>query len=254
MAEKDKNYRPAEVVEVRKLSPTVKGIKLLVNWHGKITFKAGQWVHTSIPGVHRLGGYTLCNSPLHFSKTGILQLAVKESDHLATEWFYNQCKDGDTVLVDFGGTVFYDPQPKDPPHDLLLIAGGIGMNALYSIVNLVTERYAEEIDKDLQPGRVHLLYSSKTKQELLYKEQLEELSSQYPQMSHQFFLTQEKCEDPAIKCGRISETDIKEALIKVDREKCVVYLCLPFEMCNAVEDMLFDMGIKLDQIRSIVWW
>ena len=36
-----------------------------------------------------------------------------------------QCKVGSEVKVRVGGDFFYDPQPQDSPHNLLLLAGGI---------------------------------------------------------------------------------------------------------------------------------
>ncbi|XP_029645967.1 oxidoreductase NAD-binding domain-containing protein 1 [Octopus sinensis] len=254
MESQESDYRSATVVEIWDLSPTVKGLKLHAEWHKRKSFKAGQWVHTNIPSINRLGGYTLCNSPLEFSKTGILQLAVKYSDHAPTLWFHEKCKIGDTILVEFGGTVFYDPKPQDSQYDLLLIGAGIGMNSLYSILNLVTEREASGVDKELLPGKVHFMYSSKTKKELLYKDKLDEMERNHQNISCQYFVTQEKLNEPNIKDCRINKEDVENAFQMVDKSKCKVFLCLPFEMCNEIEDTLLNQDIVIDQIFSINWW
>ena len=37
-----------------------------------------------------MGSFTMCTSPLKFKKTGIIQLAVKYSDHEPTAWVHKQ--------------------------------------------------------------------------------------------------------------------------------------------------------------------
>ena len=68
-----------------------------------------------------------------------------------------------------GGNFFFDPRPGDPSSDLLLIAGGVGINPLYSIV-----RHVADISSDLPnkySGKTVLLFSAKNIDELLFKVQ-----------------------------------------------------------------------------------
>lgn len=71
-----------------------------------------------------------------------------------------------------GGDFFFDPAPVDPPVDLLLVAGGVGINPLYSILlhtkDLLHLSHASA-GRDYNIGSVHLCYSAKNTQELLFK-------------------------------------------------------------------------------------
>ena len=66
-----------------------------------------------------------------------------------------------------GGNFYFDPKAGEPIPDLLLIAGGVGINPLYSIVCHVAD-----ICSDLQSehtGKTTLLFSAQTTDELLFK-------------------------------------------------------------------------------------
>jgi ferredoxin-NADP reductase len=77
-------------------------------------------------------------------------------------------------MVKTGGDVFYDPDVNEPPHDLLLIAGGIGINPLQSILCHVSDVLKGDNSGQLKgdksvPGKVLLLYSAVTEDELIFK-------------------------------------------------------------------------------------
>ena len=63
-----------------------------------------------------------------------------------------------------GGNFYFDPRPGDSSHDLLLIAGGVGINPIYSIV-----RHVADISQYQPTGKTVLLFSAKNQDELLYK-------------------------------------------------------------------------------------
>lgn len=71
-----------------------------------------------------------------------------------------------------GGDFFFDPSPSDPAVDLLLVAGGVGINPLYSILLHTTDLMhlnRSSGGRDYNIGSVHLSYSAKNTQELLFK-------------------------------------------------------------------------------------
>jgi len=71
-----------------------------------------------------------------------------------------------------GGDFVFDPAPSDPAVDLLLVAGGVGINPLYSILLHTTDllhlNHASG-GRDYQIGSAHLCYSAQDTQELLFK-------------------------------------------------------------------------------------
>lgn len=83
-----------------------------------------------------------------------------------------QCTVGSQVAMRVGGDFFFDPSPSDHTVDLLLVAGGVGINPLYSILLHTTDllhlNHASG-EPDYNIGSVHLFYSAKNTQELLFK-------------------------------------------------------------------------------------
>lgn len=73
------------------------------------------------------------------------------------------------VAVRVGGNFYFDPQPSDPVVDLLLIAGGVGINPLYSILLHTADLLRHTHGHRYTPGHTHLCYSAKNTKELLFK-------------------------------------------------------------------------------------
>lgn len=70
-----------------------------------------------------------------------------------------------------GGDFFFDPQPGDSPVKLVLIAGGVGINPLFSILLHIVDlhEYQEGKGNGYKMGTVKLYYSAKNTSELLFK-------------------------------------------------------------------------------------
>ena len=63
-----------------------------------------------------------------------------------------------------GGNFYFDPKPSDSSPDLLLVAGGVGINPIYSIV-----RHVADISQHQHIGKTVLLFSAQSQNELLFK-------------------------------------------------------------------------------------
>ncbi len=70
-----------------------------------------------------------------------------------------------------GGDFYYEPQPGDTPHDLLFIAGGVGINPILSMVRHVAYllQKIHKGQKVFQTGKVMILFSAGCKEELVFK-------------------------------------------------------------------------------------
>ena len=86
-------------------------------------------------------------------------------------FFYFQCEVGSKLKLQVGGDFFYNPSYTDPSRDLLLIAGGVGANPIVSIFRHAAYLHKNcSNDKSLhKPGKVHMLFSAKSKEELIFK-------------------------------------------------------------------------------------
>jgi Flavodoxin reductases (ferredoxin-NADPH reductases) family 1 len=69
-----------------------------------------------------------------------------------------------------GGDIYYDTRDEDKSTNLLLIAGGVGINPLFSIFQNNFEFLGVNIVADRSTiGKTMLLYSAPSKDELVFK-------------------------------------------------------------------------------------
>lgn len=250
---------PAEVCGIIEESETVKRLRLSV--HPDFNFKAGQWVDFFIPGVEKVGGFSMCSCPGLLQTEGVVELAVKKAQHPPAHWIHTACTLGSQVAMRVGGDFFFDPQPSDAPVDLLLVGGGVGINPLYSIL-----LHAAHLLRPHPPpggphcvGSAHILYSAKSPRELLFKNTIVEVCQEFPhKFSCDLRVTEQSAGDrddrdilPITRRGRITAEDLRP---HVDAQRTLCYLCGPPPMIEAVSQSLSDLGLPKDRILYEKWW
>ena len=73
-------------------------------------------------------------------------------------------------MMQAGGDFYFNPKLTKPSHDLLLLAGGVGVNPLLSIFQYVDHLHSQaDKNNTFKPGTTTLLYSAKTYKDILYK-------------------------------------------------------------------------------------
>ncbi|XP_030268122.1 oxidoreductase NAD-binding domain-containing protein 1 isoform X2 [Sparus aurata] len=249
---------PAQVCGIMNESDTVKRLRIAV--HPDFSFKAGQWVDFFIPGVEKVGGFSMCSSPGLLQREGVVELAVKYAKHPPAHWVHTACTVGSRVAMRVGGDFFFDPLPSDPTMDLLLVAGGVGINPLYSILLHATDllhRSQASGGRDYNIGSAHLCYSAKNTQELLFKSPIIEACQEFPdKLSCDLHITQQSTDvephlQPFVSCGRITEEELRA---HVDPQRTLCFLCGPPPMIEAISKTLMDMGLAKDRILFEKWW
>ncbi|XP_019364208.1 PREDICTED: oxidoreductase NAD-binding domain-containing protein 1 [Gavialis gangeticus] len=248
---------PAKVCGFTNESETVKRLRLAVI-NKDFTFKAGQWVDFFIPGLDIVGGFSICSSPGLLEQEGVLELAVKHTVHPPAHWIHTQCTLDSEVALRVGGDFCFDPQPGDSPVNLVLIAGGVGINPLFSILLHVADLYTNQETKGngYKMGTVKLLYSAKNTNELLFKENILGLMNTFPgKIACNFHVTQQSlqvCEEvqPYIIEGRISAKDLEKHASK----DTLWYICGPPPMIESISKLLKNLGVPADCILFEKWW
>ncbi|KAL3832255.1 hypothetical protein ACJMK2_023915 [Sinanodonta woodiana] len=239
----------ATVIDVREETRTVKGLSLKIH-DKRLKFKAGQWVDMFIPDVPKVGGFSICSSPGKLEREGILDLAVKYSTHPPAHWVHTQCQVGNTVSLRVGGDFYWIPNPSIESEDLLLIAGGVGINPLYSILNNVVDLASSSQTS----GKVFLLYSARQVQELLFKMKLLEIMRTYSHIRCQFHVTREQRTDSGFQYRRIGCEDISQALLWLNKKKVKAFLCGPSSMLEDMERHIHSLGIANSAVMYEKWW
>jgi len=250
----------ATITRVDQLSPTVRGLQLSFAHQSKgpnISFKAGQWVDFFAPGVSTIGGFSMSSAPYQLEEEGTLDLAIKVSNHPPAKWVHSDmCKEGATAHVRVGGDFHYNPTPTSPSRSLLLLAGGVGINPIVSVM-----RHAADLrlrkqngEKEVhQPGNVILLYSAAKAEELIYKDVIDKIC-EIEGFSCIYHVTKETA--PLTAPHRISQESIGSALSALDcpLENVSCYLCGPGQMLDTLEEYLTNENVHKQNIHYEKWW
>ncbi|XP_063159922.1 oxidoreductase NAD-binding domain-containing protein 1 isoform X2 [Candoia aspera] len=246
----------AEVCGISNESEMVKRLCLAVT-DKEFTFKAGQWVDFFIPGVPVVGGFSICSSPAMLEEEGTLELAVKHTAHPPAHWVHTQCTLNSEVALRVGGNFFYDPQPEDIPANIVLIAGGVGINPLFSILLHTADLHRTQENKGdgYKMGTTKLFYCAKNTHELLFRKQILGLTDAFPgKITCSFHVTKQNspiCEklQPYVK-GRLSGSDLEKCISK----NTLWYICGPPPMIESISMLLENLGVVQGNIFFEKWW
>ena len=231
---------PATIVAIHRETPTIKSFALDLSGR-EIGFMAGQWVDffVTLEGAEAVGGYSITSSP---AEQTTFSLAVKRdgSDHPVTNWLHEDAQVGDRVEVALGGDFYYEP---DEAESVVLIAGGIGLTPLMSIVR--------SVDQLATRTRLTLVYSASTPDELLFKEELGAISANNPRIKYVFTVTQHAPDTWDGHTGRIDAELLRAESVDLD---ALFFVCGPPSMIRAMVSMLRGMGVPRSRIRYEQWW
>lgn len=238
-------------------SDTVKRLRLAVR-NKDFNFKAGQWVDFFVPGVPKVGGFSICSTPGLLKREGVLELAVKYSKHPPAHWVHTECTLDSEVALRVGGDFYFDPVPSEPEVELLLVAGGVGINPLYAILLHVADLHRLRASQGwgYKPGAVQLCYCAKNTQELLFKNTIIGVAQEFPgKIACDLYVTQQDTEigeelGPYITEGRISE----EVLEKHISDNSLCYICGPPPMIESISGQLEHLGVSKERILFEKWW
>lgn len=104
--------------DVRKL--TLRAAECPYNASTEFTYRAGQWVDFTIPGVDIVGGYSFVSAPMKDAPEAVrpdiphttlpsFDLAIKHSDHAPAAWIHSAaCREEVEVEVKVGGDFTLD--------------------------------------------------------------------------------------------------------------------------------------------------
>ncbi|RUS78325.1 hypothetical protein EGW08_013903 [Elysia chlorotica] len=243
----------AKVSEIENLSSTVKLMKLHVN-DKNVSFQAGQWVDMFIPGVETVGGFSMCSPPHLLAETGTLHLAVKYSTHPPALWIHTKCEVGSQVKMRVGGDFHYCPGPDTGQRDLLLLAGGVGINPLYSMLQHFVHLQGNK-ESSVKGRSAHMLYCAKNESELIFKDDLVKFAESESNVFLKLFSTREKSTSSRFLCdGRIQASDVHAALSQLDVKQTDVYLCGPLPFIEDMKSHCTAAGVPTDSVHYEQWW
>ncbi|KAK6430199.1 hypothetical protein LTR95_013649 [Oleoguttula sp. CCFEE 5521] len=270
---------PVILTSIEEVNPTIRLLRLTPSSPTHtIKFQPGQWVDTLIPGLPRAGGFTLTSPPStahpQGSTPGYLELAIQKSRNPPAAWLWRPASEIllSQLAVRVGGSFVYPPVlPRGSKVErLVLIAGGVGINPLMSMLSHVMELPREE-----RPRRVAVVYSTKPAEPLertLFLPRLQHLLKQAEKdggLTFDLFLTS-GAKIEGFEGGvllertfrrRVSRDDLLNALDGDEkraagaRKGTVVYVCgTPAMTDDIVEFLTRQEGMSKERVLCEKWW
>lgn len=308
------SWHRATILSRRQLSPSVTGLTLVIDGpaaasttassHGppaeptpassdddraddapSFSFLPGMWVDfkprpcsTWDPPTYNgrrieIGGYSLTSVP---SSLPEFELAIQVSRHPVARWAAERARADDAVDVRVGGTFTYknedDVEVKDR---CLFVAGGVGINPLFSMIRQWNLDHREDCR-----SRAMLLYSCRSRGELLFVDELGELARKRPDRFRVVCTTTKQRDgettqddgcrgDIAFREGRIdsdlingavrwlNETATGDRVLREDGMVAdAVFVCGPPGMPESISETLLEEKLvrSADNVHFEQWW
>ncbi|KAI7171819.1 hypothetical protein D0869_00397 [Hortaea werneckii] len=278
---RESRLEPVVLSNIRQINENIRLLRLnAADPNHTIKFLPGQWLDTFIPGLPKAGGFTITSTPSEARPSShlspFLELAVQKSSNPPAQWLSRPEDEiiGQKLVVRVGGSFTWPPPKLDAGSidRLVLIAGGVGINPLISILSHL-------IRTGQHPKEIHFIYGTKATPELdrhsiLFLTRLMDLVgiANDPNITLSLYLTGTG-DDGAIDHGnfpnrtfarRITELDLTRALdgykeslygAEHDRQGTVCYVCGPQKMTDEFVDFLSAQpGMARDRVLCEKWW
>lgn len=222
--------RPWRVAEVHEESAATRTFTVVPEHHPGFTFQPGQFVYLSLRQRPFAGWHPITISSSAGAELSRLELSIKALG----DWSGDEVPRivaGDRVWIDgpYGGFV-YDGLPAGRT-GLLLIAGGIGITPMRSMLLTLRDR--------MDPVPVQLIQAARRVEGLLFRDELHALQTQIPLTIH------EVLEEPPPQwpgeVGRVTEALLRRVM--ADNAQPLCYLCGPGPMLDEIEERLMTLGV-----------
>jgi len=221
-------------------TPDVKTFRLMNPLGGALpfTYLPGQALTVTIPadGKPLRRSYTIASSPTQFDYA---EITVKHEEGGVVSGYLHdraQAKDLLEVSGPSGSFVFTGRECKC----ILLIAGGVGITPLMSVIRYLTDR--------CWPGDIYLLYSIHSPQDLIFREELDYLQRRHPNLHVVVTVSHPGGTDWKGPTGRITKELIAQSV--PDLASRYVHICGPVPMMEVVKKVLAELGVPRERIKT----
>ena len=229
------------VSEIFEETPGVKTFRLTDVAGGKLPFVTlpGQFLDlTVIPGGQAVRrSYTIASSP---TQPDYCEITVKHEEYgLVSSYLHQQVHVGELLQITAPSGRFTFAEPDG--ESIVLIAGGVGITPLMSIIRYLTDRSWK--------GDIYLFFSCKNKRSIIFREELEYLQERYPNLHVFIFLT--RPEGPlkdTYSSGRMTKELLDQHVPDIATRR--VHICGPPKMIDAVSQMLNELDVPKENVKT----
>ena len=238
-APKPAAWQAARVVSIRKETPRVKTIQFAVsNWPGHLSGQHADVRLTAEDGYRAERSYSIASPP----EVAGLELTVEHlEDGEVSPFLTDQLQPDDTIQLrgPIGGYFVWSAFERR--HPVLLIGGGSG------VVPLMCMLRHRKLSGSTVPAA--LLYSSRTREDVIYHEELTALARSDPGFNLQMTLTRDSAPGWPGRVGRIDLAAV-EALLEGLGGVADSFVCGSNGFVEAASVLLIQAGQPRDAIRT----
>ena len=220
-------------------TPNVKTFRLVDPAGGTIPFQylPGQFLRLclEIDGKPVKRAYTIASTP---TRNSYIEITVKREEHgLVSRYLHGRVAVGDVLNITAPAGKFTFTGSE---HDsIVLIAGGVGVTPLMSVVRELTD-----IGWDHE---IYFLLSCKTREEFIFREELNYLQQRNPNLRLVVTFSGETEDIEGFHRGRITKELIANSVPGIAGRR--VHLCGAPPMADAVTEMLTELGVPSSAIK-----
>jgi ferredoxin-NADP reductase/DMSO/TMAO reductase YedYZ heme-binding membrane subunit len=230
-----------ELARIFQETPDVKTFRFVNPAGGPLPFEhaAGQYLNLNltVDGKRMNRSYTIASTP---TRNAYCEISVKRAPNGngGSKHVHDTFREGQRIKVSApAGKFFFRGDESDR---VVLIAGGIGITPMMSVIRSLTDRG--------WTGEMYLLFSVRTKQDIVFADELAYLQARHPKLHVLITLTNdpEAAWDGAR--GHITREMIEGFVPELSRGP--VMLCGPDPMMTAMRAVLVGMGIPDAEIHQ----
>ena len=228
------------VARIIQETPDVRTFRFAAPDGGPLPFQhqPGQYLVISpvIDGKKVNRPYTISSSP---AKRDYCEITVKREEMgLVSRHLHDTLREGETITLSAptGRFIFDGTQAGS----IVLIAGGVGITPLMAITRYLT-------DKGWQ-GDIYFAYAAKTPGDIIFRKELDDLKARFPNLH--LHVTLSRVEDTRWTGhkGRVSAEFLMKCIPELPSR--LVYICGPDAMMAMVVQVLKDLGVPSEKIKS----
>ena len=228
------------VARIIRQTPDVQTFRFAAVDGGPLPFqhRPGQYLVISrvIDGKKVNRPYTISSSP---TQPDYCEITVKrEEKGLVSRHLHDTLREGEIINLSAPTGRFIFDGTQAP--SVVLIAGGVGITPLMAIARYLT-------DKNWK-GDIYFAYAAKTPTDIIYRTELEDLKARYPNLHLHITLSRAEGSDWTGYKGRVSAEFLMRCIPELSTR--LVYICGPDAMMTTTIQVLKDLGVPAEQIKS----
>ena len=224
-----KEYK-TKILQIKDLTHDIKHVVMKLEEPQEITFKPGQYIQFRIPEAEEFRAYSVASAP---SQKNVIELIIRlVPGGLCSAYIHEVLDVNDEITVTGPYGDFY--LREDSQREIVCIGGGCGMAPIRSIIFHLIEKG--------MPRKITYFFGARSKKDLFYTKELEDIEKQYPNFRYLPVLSEPKPEDTWTgETGFVTQAVERYTHSNGNTE---AYLCGPPPMIDAAIKVLTKKGVQ----------